>query len=407
MKKTKILFVIESLACAGAEKSLLSLLNNIDETKYEIDLQLFSHGAILQSLLPNYVNVLPEFNYTSICKIPILRHILNIRSFFSFRVFISRIIYSLLIRCLPLAPNRPIHESVWYWKLHKNVIPSSNKSYDIAIAYAQGVPTFYVGDKVHANSKLAWVNCKYTPKKSYKKYLSERYKFFKKIICVSPANKDTFNNEFPVYSKRTHIMPDINDAALVRDMASAYIPKEFQQESTSEKPIILLTVGRLAPMKGYDVLVEAAKILRNHEIRFKWYILGIGPLESVIKAWIKSANLEDYIYLLGLKSNPYPYFKKCDIYVQTSRFEGFPLTLSEAMILTKPIVSTKFDSVHLHMKHEINCLLSEIQGESVALNIERLIEDNALRKKLKQHLENTQNGNVYEIKKFYEIINSD
>ena len=77
--------------------------------------------------------------------------------------------------------------------------------------------------------------------------------------------------------------------------------------------------------------------------------------------------------LWGMQPNPYPYMAAADIYVQTSRFEGFGLTIAEAKILGKPIVSTNFDVVHDQLKHEVNGLIAEMTPESLAEEVLRFI----------------------------------
>ena len=112
----------------------------------------------------------------------------------------------------------------------------------------------------------------------------------------------------------------------------------------------ILTIGRLANQKGYDMALEACKILKEKGIEFKWYSLGIGPLKEEIEKYINENNLENNFKLLGVKSNPYPFIKDCDIYVQTSRFEGFGIAIAEARMLNKPVVTTRFDAVYNQMK---------------------------------------------------------
>ncbi len=402
MKKIKLLFTIESLAFAGAEKSLLSLLNNIDCSKYQIDLQLFSRGGILEQQLPEYVNLLPEFDYVHLCKKSILSHLFSIKSWFSIRTLFSRIIYSLLIRILPIAPSKPIQEAVLFWKSYQWLIPASTQHYDVAIAYAQGIPTFYTTDKISADKKIAWVNSMYMPKQSYKKYISRKYNIVDKIVAVSPANAACFKKEFPNLDKVVELMPDITDANLVRKLSQQFIPSEYS-ESTKHK-IRILTVGRLGPMKGHDIAIDAANFMKKQGISFHWYMIGIGALEKKLKDKVKELELSSDVTFLGLRTNPYPYFKECDIYVQPSRFEGFPITLTEAMILDKPIVATKFDSVHTHMKDGINCLLADIDGTSVAECIIKLTKNDSLKNCLIQNLKDAPKGNTHEIQTFYNIV---
>ena len=104
------------------------------------------------------------------------------------------------------------------------------------------------------------------------------------------------------------------------------------------------------------------------------------------------------------KDNPYTFMNYCDIYVQSSRFEGYCLTLSEARILNKPIVSTNFDVVHNQLFNERNGLIVEMNGNSIAEGVLRLIQNNELTDRLITNLEKEKKGNTEEIEKLYQII---
>nr|WP_247872412.1 glycosyltransferase [Turicibacter sanguinis] len=166
----------------------------------------------------------------------------------------------------------------------------------------------------------------------------------------------------------------------------------------------MLTIGRLAHQKGYDIALEACRILRDEGVNVRWYALGVGPLENEIRKLINDYQLEDYFILLGVKSNPYPYIKDCDIYVQTSKFEGFGLAIAEARMLNKPIVTTRFDAVYNQMIHGKNGLVVDMNGKSVAEGIKQFIEDKQLKKSIMKYLTNEKKGNIEELEKFYELV---
>ena len=111
-----------------------------------------------------------------------------------------------------------------------------------------------------------------------------------------------------------------------------------------------------------------------------------GPDRNSIENKIKNLALGDRILLIGQQTNPYPYFAQCDIYVQTSSFEGFGLTLSEAKILHKPIITTNFPSAYDQIVDGENGLIAEMTPKSVAEKIIRLIENPTLKNRL---IENT------------------
>lgn len=396
--KRKLLFVIESLVCAGAEKSLVTLLNNIDYSKYEVDLQLFRYGGEFEDLLPKEVNLLPPLPYFSSLEEPVKAFLLRSKKRGEIKQFISRIKYSLKIRTKHYSNPE---KAVLFWKAAKNCFNVTEKIYDVAIAYAQCVPTFYVVDCVMAKRKLAWVNVTYRPTGKYKKYNDIYYDKIDKIVCVSDDTYEIFNEDFSKVSNKTTIIYDINDANFISKMS--LMPSNAKEDMNFDG-IKILTVGRLAAQKGYDIAIEAGKILKTTGVNFKWFILGRGPLEFELKNNIKNEKLDKYFVFLGTRANPYPYYKEADIYVQTSKFEGFGLAIAEARMLNIPVVTTNFSAVGAQMINGDNGLVVEMNGESVAEGIMRLLNDKNLYNHIKEYQSNEKKGNIEELQKFYKLV---
>lgn len=391
----KILFVIDSLGCAGAEKSLISLLNLIDYSRYEVDLQLFSYGGELESLLPPNVKLVSPLNYMKFTTLSFSKAILIGVINLKLKYLLTRIKFSLGLRIKKLSNNK--EKARLFWEINKNCIDKSSKTYDIAIAYAQGVPTFYVADKIEAKKKFTWINTSYDLKGIEKEYQRKKYEKFDKIVCVSDSAKEIFENVYPEFKKKFEIIYDINNPTMIEQMSKI-------GEHLSKNNINLLTIGRLEYGKGYDIALEACKILKDKGINFKWYSLGKGPLKAEIEAKIKEFGLEEYFILLGVTSNPYGYIKSADIYVQTSRFEGFGLAIAEARILNVPVVTTEFDAVYNQMVQRKNGIVTQMDGKSVADGIMELIENEALRADIIEYLKNEKKGNLEEYNKFLKLI---
>ena len=394
--KKKLLFVIDSLACAGAEKSLTTLLNLIDYKNYEVDLQLFAYGREFENLLPREVNLLNPLKYTIFTQKSIKRNFISIRNIEDIKMLKARIKFSYTIR---KKKYTNAEEARLFWQINSNVIEESNIKYDIAISYAQGIPTFYVADKVNAEKKFAWVNTSYTLDKINKNFQKQFYKKYDNIVAVSDSARDIFIETFNEYKHKIKVIYDINDYNFISKMSN--INKGYEDDF---KGIKILTVGRLTMQKGYDLALDACKRLRDEGINFRWYALGRGPFENDMKQYIKSNNLEDNFKLLGVKSNPYPYIKNCDIYVQTSRYEGFGLAIAEARMLNKPVVTTEFDAVYNQMIQEKNGLVVKMNGEAIYKGIKRIIEDEKLKNNIVEYLKNEKKGNIEELNKFYELI---
>ncbi len=391
--KKKIIFVIESLASGGAEKSLVTLLNLIDYSKYEVDLQLFSYGGDFQEMLPESVNLLPQLEYFSVVNNNLFKNF-----YINPKICIKRMKYSVMIRTKKL--DNP-QKAVLFWKATHACFHISEKEYDVAIAYAQGTPTFYVADCIKAPKKIAWVNVSFTPEGKWRKYISDYYQRFDIINCVSISAKKIFEERFPEHRKKTVMIYDINDYGMILKLSKLTSDVEKDMNFSGLK---LLTVGRLSGQKGYDLALDAAKILKNKGISFRWYALGRGPLEQEMRVRIQEYDLDKEFVLLGVRSNPYPYFAKADIYVQTSKFEGFGLAIAEARMLNIPVVTTKFDAVYDQMINEKNGLVVEMNAEAVADGIQRLINDPTLYQQIKEYQMNEKKGNIEEINKLYELF---
>jgi glycosyltransferase involved in cell wall biosynthesis len=395
--KKNLLFVIDSLDCAGAEKSLVTLLSLIDSTSYNVDLMLFGHGGALQQLVPSYVNILEPLHYTKFTGMPLKKAIWYSTKNFNYDMLFSRLRYTVEIRRKNYSNAQKARV---FWQSVSHVIEENPKTYDIAISYAQGVPTFYVAEKVKAAKKFAWVNVSYRLNEKEKEFQKGFYQQYDRIVAVSESAKEIFLETFPRFSDKVKVIYDINNPHLITDMAN--LEQNIYQDGFNG--VRILTIGRFAHQKGYDIAIEACRLLKDKGVNFRWYALGKGPLESEIKELIKQKGLTEDFKLLGVKSNPYPYIKEADIYVQTSRFEGFGLAIAEARMLNTPVVTTKFDAVFNQMIDHKNGLVVEMNPNAVGDGVIKLIANQDLREGIKKYLSTEKKGNVEEIKKFYQLI---
>lgn len=392
----KVLFVIDSLHCAGAEKSLTTLLSLLDYSKYDVDLQLFGYGGALEELVPKEVNILKPMEYIKFSSLSTKNAVIKSLKNMNFKMLSSRLKFSLAIRKNNYSNAQKARV---YWQKVSNVIEKNNKEYDIAISYAQGVPTFYVAEKVCAKKKLAWVNVSYKLEDEDRIFQEHFYDKYNKIVAVSDSAKNIFLETFPKYTDKLEIIYDINDADFIKKMSD-----QGQSYNDNYTGLRILTIGRLANQKGYDIALEACKILKEKGIEFKWYSLGVGPLKEEIEKYINENNLENNFKLLGVKSNPYPFIKDCDIYVQTSRFEGFGIAIAEARMLNKPVVTTRFDAVYNQMKDRKNGLVVDMNSQGIVNGILELINNNKLTNEIISYLKTEKKGNTEELEKFYKLI---
>lgn len=392
MTKKRLLFVIDSLGVGGAEKSLVTLLNLLDYSRYEVDLQLFAYGGIFEQFLSQEVNLLSQLDYVKFLNLPLWRQILSLKRFF------ARLMYSLRIRKKGI-----LHadKACIYWQTIGSYIEEAAKVYDVAIAYAQGVPTFYTIDKIKAKKKLVWVNVDYKLQGATRTYQRVYYEKADVIVPVSDSAYNVFSTlVYPEFREKMKIMWDINDGQMIQRMS----------ELPSDKPIkkdvpVIMTAGRLnKPQKGYDLALEAAKILRNRGVQFRWYAIGDGPYRGEMERFIAENQLQEHFILLGFTANPYSYMRQCDIYVQTSRHEGFGLTIAEARILNRPVVCTNFEACTMQMVDGKNGLITSFEPNDIADAIELLMNDKELYQNIQNYLMQEKKGNVEEIENFYKLI---
>lgn len=351
---------------------------------------------MFEPLLPKEVHVLPELDYIDFSKKSRIDQLLS----FNFKFLSARVKTALSLR-KNNKKDHELHDAQAYWRGCKNAFEKHPNTYDVAIAWGQGTPTHYVAAKVQALRKYAWVNANYELAGHNKKFDKEYYEVYDKIICVSNELARLFGNVFPEYVDKLNVILDIKNPDLILNMAQepVKLPKLAQ--------VIIVTAGRYTPEKNYLLALETAVELKRRGLDFVWYAIGEGSERPQLEQKIKEYGMEEKFILLGAKSNPYPYMKAADIYVQTSRFEGYCLTLAEARMLNKLCVTTNFDVVYEQMIRGENGLVVEMTPSDVADGIMELLENEKLRNHILNYLHHEKKGNIEEIKKVEMLLEED
>lgn len=388
MKKS-LLFVINSLDCGGAEKSLISLLSLLDYRRFDVSLLMFRPSGMFRQLLPPAVRVLPQPDYLQYCS----------GGIFSPRYAAVRVRTSVGLRLHPRYRGKPLHAAQAYWKYAGSAFAPLRESFDAVIAWGQGNPTHFVAEKVSAHKKIAFINADYESVGHNPEFDRPYYEKYDHIAAVSDRLRQAILHIFPELADKISTVYDIRSQTLIEKMAAEYQP----YDKAGNVPV-LATVGRMVKEKGYDLAIDACRELRSRGLRFQWYFIGDGPEMAQIKRKVTALRLEDSLFLTGAKENPYPYIKNADVYVQTSRSEGFCLTLAEARALHIPPVSTNFDAVYDQLRSGENGLITEMTPKAIADGIERLLRDTALYQKIAAALSEERIGNEKEIEKFYQLI---
>jgi len=372
MEKKKIVFFVESMHCGGAERSLLSLLSNLDADKYNIDLFVIRKGGEFEKFIPEWIKYKSlDLNFSLIGRVKYKLH-------------------SLL--------NSKTHKAQLFWRSFKNEIKTYEETYDIAVGWGQGFATYFTAEKIKAKRKYAWVNIDYEKAGYQFKYDKEIYEHFDKIIGVSEFVKQSMQKH--ILSNNVIHIRNIIDAVDINSRANDKKSVEFDQDKLS-----LVSIGRLAKQKAFDLTIKAAKVLSDQKVDFKWYIIGEGTERKYLEDLISEYALEDKVLLLGFRDNPYPYIKACDIYVQTSAFEGLGRTLIEASILCKPIVTTNFPTAYGLVEDGKTGFITEMQPEKIAEMIKLLYTDKELYLKMIETLSSkTDNEKQKTLEKVYTLF---
>lgn len=350
----KVLFLIDSLTCGGAEKSLISLLPLLDYSKVQVDLMMVHRGGVFEQYVPREVNVIDFPQSDGIL----------------FRL--CQLYFSLLLRL-----RKSCHGAELRWKAMHRVYKGFEKEFDVAVAYQQGFPTYYIAQKVRAKRKYAWINADIAKAGYQEGYNKEFYDKYDKIVPVSDTLCSMLKKTHFVDVNKLSTVYDILNVDLIRNMA-----KEQVEMTAAANVVKIVTTGRLAPPKNYSLAVKTALVLKNRGVRFVWYFVGEGSERVNIENLIKQYSLQDEIKMVGMTPNPYPYMAMADVYVQTSSFEGFGLTLNEARILHRPVVTTNFPVAFDQIKEGENGLIAEMTPESVAEKIMLILNDEVLCERL-------------------------
>lgn len=171
----------------------------------------------------------------------------------------------------------------------------------------------------------------------------------------------------------------------------------------------LLSVGRFSYAKNYDNVPDICKRINyqlsilHSPLRVRWYLIGFGGDEALIRQKIQDAEMEDHVIILGKKSNPYPYIKACDIYVQPSRYEGKSVTVREAQILCKPVIVTNYTTASSQVRDGIDGVIVPMDNAGCADRIVNFIKNKDLQSQITDYLQTHHYGNEGEVEKVYQL----
>ena len=363
----KILFVINTLGCGGAERAMLDLFAALEPEKYKIALFVLTGQGELSCELPEHVHLLNK-NYTDVSVLTKEgRKILAkcvLRAGIGKGLFIRRASY-LVKNIRNMKKRGKILTDKLCWRILSDGAPVSKRKYDLAVSYLEGGATYYVADHVNAKKKAAFVHIDYG-KAGYTRELDlDCYSKFDKIFTVSDEVKEHFLKVYPEYEKKVSVFHNMVNQERIRRRADD--GKGFEDDFQGFR---ILTVGRLTGQKRYDIAIQAMTLLKEKSsVPVRWYVLGEGDLRDNLEKQIKAAHLEQDFILLGVDSNPFPYYRECDLYVHATGFEGKSIAIQEAQTLGKPILATDCSGNREQILQDVDGRMCPLDPESICSEI--------------------------------------
>ncbi|REJ13336.1 MAG: glycosyltransferase [Paenibacillaceae bacterium] len=395
-RKTSLLFVMNHLHCGGAERALVSLLGALDNDKYEVDLLLFKREGVFLASLPPEVRVLEEPCAYRLFDMPIERALGKALRSGRPDHALARLIAGAIIRTEPL----PARSDQRIWRYMAWCLPSPAKRYDCAIGFLERGPIYYVLDKVKAERKIGWIHIDYDRLGMDPAFDDPYFGRLDHLVTVSEECAAVLKMRFPRHRDKIRVIHNIVSPGTIRRMAEAETGDLYGRR---EGETIIVSAGRLHPQKGFDMAIDACKLLAEQGRRVRWFVLGEGDERERLTKLIRERGLEEQFILLGVKANPYPYMRQADIYVQPSRFEGKPIAVDEAKMLGLPILVTDYRAAGGQIVHGENGLIAAMEPGAIAEGIARLMDDPALTERLRRNLALEPLGTEDEVRKFDEL----
>lgn len=300
----KILLAAYSLDIGGIEKALVTLANQLQKKEYQVTLVLEKkQGIFLEKINSN----IPIIEYRpSESKNRLKRKITNL---------VKRIHF---------------------------ILRYKNK-FDFSACFATYSNVAAFVSRTASTNSCLWGHADYLTLYENKEeavrkfFIEKKYSQFKHVVFVSQEGKESFLKIFPEMKERTIVCNNLIDGEEIINLSKERI--EIQKE---ENQITFINVGRHdEKQKKLTRLISATKQLKEENYEFRILLIGDGPDHEYYQKLVQEEKLEETIFFLGKKQNPYPYFKIADCVVLTSEYEGYPVVFLESFMLKKPIITTK------------------------------------------------------------------
>jgi glycosyltransferase involved in cell wall biosynthesis len=368
--KKKILFVYYFMMLGGSTTSLLSLLNNIDYDRYDIDLLMYKNKGDFIQYIPPRVNILPQAfaSYGFIKKL--LKLFFN---GFIFKALWNGIRYSHKLKLDP--------QTIAY--AQTTLCRKIDTEYDVAIGYLELWSNDFVNMNITAKKKISWIHTDYEKAHFYTAIDEPLLRNSDYIVHVSEECLRRFRQICPDLAVRCCYLENILSQKYLQENGN----QKVDDPTAGYKGFKILSVCRIdIEHKGLDRAVKALKRLIDDGYDIRWYIIGNGLSADVekLKSQIRKNCIEDKFILLGAKNYPYPFFRYFNIFCLPSRFEGKPMAVTEAQMLGLVPVVSNYNSAHEQIVNNVDGIVADNTDESIYYMIKRLLDDNGLLKQLQE-----------------------
>lgn len=363
----RLCFVLTAMNIGGTEKALLNLIDTLSPEEYDVTILLMHKTGGFLDEVPKWVQVkevvaYPHIDY-QISTSPAQLMKQKLMAFHWVKAF-KIAWHHLLFR---LSNDR----SRYYQYVLRNY--HVDDEYDTAVAFEgpADLITTFVLSCIKAKEKIQWIHFDVSKYLFHVRTARRLYPQYDAIHVVSDEARDALIGLVPQVADKTKTVRNVVSEKRCREMA-----EKGTGFTDSFSGIRILTVGRLSEEKGQDIIPEIAASLKKQGIKFCWYILGEGSWRYRIEEEIDKFDVSENVKLLGAKTNPYPFFKEADLYVQTSIHEGFCITLAEAKVFNLKIVSTECLGAHEQLDGYHNSRIVERNQRTIANVIFELTREN-------------------------------
>jgi glycosyltransferase involved in cell wall biosynthesis len=386
----------------GAETSLIGMLNAFDPKKVDVDLFIYDHRGEMMQFIPKWINLLPEIKQYKMLERPMIEALKSGCFRLVYNRLRARCAYKKYLKATVCTRSGNDEGSATHYIADHviNCLPSLKflGKYDLAISYLD--PPHIVQEKVDARKTMEWIHTDFSTVDVDFDVVHPRWANNDYIASISPDVTTQFLKRFPDLESKIVEIENMLSPSFVRQRAESYIPKDMLIFNS----LTLLTIGRFSLPKKLDEIPAICKILVEKGLDVKWSIIGYGGSDEYIRTEIAKNNMQEHVFLLGKKANPYPYIKACDVYVQPSRFEGKSVVVREAQMLCKPVIITNYPTAKSQIRHNIDGFIVPMPIEECANEMYRILTNKDALASVAEYCSANDFGNEAEISKLYNLL---